>query len=165
MSKKCEKNICYGVDEYYLNRYLIRELIINDLPICYKYSFDMASYYYFNHPKNLNVQLEYRNITKKTYNKLFSKYIEKLGLSRYTYDEIDNMLYKNKTHDATPFMKKYTEKLSNLLMELYNKKDFRVYSVKQIYDFMLRDKKYFRIKTIKFINSDRDDIIMDYIKI
>lgn len=164
ISKRCEYNVCYGIDEYYLNKSLLASLLVNDLPFCYKYNFDMANFYYFALPRNYS-QYKY-TISKKEYIKIFNSYLKKLCLDKYTHKEIDDNIYKNRRSKASDFMKKYANSMSQLLKELYNKKDFRIFGVEQMYDFMsAKHEKYFYVNSIRFINSDRDDIIIKSIEL
>lgn len=164
VSKKCDHNVCYGVDEYYLNKGLLKSLLVNDLPFCYKYNFDMANFYYYAHPKKFD---EHKStLSKKEYTKVFNDYMKKIGLDKYTYSEIDNNIYKNRQPKASEFMKKYAKSMGQLLKELYTKKDFRVFGLEQMYDFMsVKHDEYFYVNSIRFINSKRNDIIIKSIKL
>lgn len=165
IAKKCEKNICYGVDEYYLNKSLFDSLIKHDCAFCFQYNFDMANFYYFTHPKNAkNISM-----SKPEYKKLFDSYMKYANLDKYSYHEIDKQIFversKEKHSTATTFMRKFGKNMSKLLEKLYKDKDYRVFGIEKIYDYVSADhEKYFYAKCIKFINSQRKDIILESIK-
>ncbi len=160
---KCENNICFGIDEYYINKVLFRYLIINKLPFCYSNNYNISQFYYFKHPKIIDKRLLF-NITFEEYTKIFNEYIDKIGLSNYTFETIDKEISVNCIKNATEFMKLYATKMTKLLIELCKKEDYRIYSRSQFYSMLKVDyNKYFAIRYMQFINIDINNIINNYI--
>jgi hypothetical protein len=167
--KRCEKNICYGIDEYFINKILFKELIINDLPFCYYVNFSMSGYYYFYHPRFYDREVQkMTDLDKNEYTRIFNSYIKRMGLGHISFEKADKLLYVDDITDkeTTPFMKKYAKNLTKLFKHLYKKRDFRIFSKGQIFNFFMNDyKNYYMLKQIKFVNSDRDDITLFYTKL
>lgn len=160
---KCERNICFGVEEYFLNRIVIKYLLKRDKPFCFLAMYDMAQYNYFKHPMNVNMKSLV--VPKNEYTKIYNEYMKRSGLSKYSYDYIDKNVYTHGGIDydsstvATPFMREFGHKMTKLLEEIIKEKDNRVYSNHELYSFYSVDyKKYFKLQYIKFLNFDRDII-------
>lgn len=158
---KCENNICFGIDEYFINKILFKYMLKKKIPFCYSNAFDLAQFYYFKHPKNLNEELI--NLPKNEYIELFNTYMKKAGLDKYSYDEIDKQIYSDDNSDetsvTTPFMNNFANKMIPLLEDLDKNKDYRIYSKSQLYSMKQIDyKKFFRIRYVRFLNTDIPDI-------
>jgi hypothetical protein len=124
---KCESNICFGIDEYFLNNVLFKYLLKKDKPFSYINLFDMSQFYFFKHPKNINI--ENSNLAKNEYGKIFTEYMEKIDLDKYSFDEIDKQIYTpdneklySSSRLTTDFMEMYGRKMISLLENLVKKK-------------------------------------------
>jgi len=168
---KCQNNICFGVDEYFLNRILFKFLLTNNMSFCYNASFDYASFFYFKHPSIID--FNYVSISKHEYIKIFNEYMKKIGLYNIPFNELDKKLYmttnfdcsKNTNVFATPFMKNYSTKMVKLLKYIIEKKDYRIYTKSEIYNLLEVDcKKFYKVNYIKFINIDIPTIINGCVK-
>lgn len=155
--KKCERNICYGVDEYFINQVLLNKLLEGNYPFCYHYVFDIANFYYFNHPKQYNNIVT--SLSKEEYTRLFNSYMKREKLNKYSYSYIDDEIFNKRGETASPFMKMFAKSIINLLMQLNKEKDFRIFGPEQIYSLTSSDyKHYFYNECIRFINSERKDV-------
>jgi hypothetical protein len=160
---KCENNICYGIDEYFINKILFKYMLRKNIPFCYSVSFNLAQFYYFNHPKNMKEDLI--KIPKDEHIKVFNEYMKEFGLDEYSYDEIDKNVYvdddeADNESTATPFMSSFAKKIIPLLEKIDKNKDYRIFTKSQIYSMKQVDyKKYFRIRFVRFLNTDIKDII------
>jgi hypothetical protein len=52
--KKCDGNICFGIDEYYLNRILLLYIFKNNLPFGVSLRLNKLSFFYFKNNNNIN---------------------------------------------------------------------------------------------------------------
>lgn len=163
---KCENNICFGVDEYFINRILIKYLLKKDMPFCYNNLYDAAQFYFFKHPNNYNSEVV--DIPCDEYKNIFYEYMDETSLIKYSCEEIDKNIYTpdvieetDKQTIANPFMEMYAKKLLPFLEKLDEKKDYRIYSESQIYSMKQVDyKTYFKIKYIRFVNFDQKDLVL-----
>jgi hypothetical protein len=163
---KCENNICFGVDEYFINNILFKYMVKKNIQFCYSNNYNLAQFYFFKHPENANWDLI--DIPKEEYINIFNEYIEKSGLNQYSYDEIDKQIFidekNSETSQASEFMSMFAKKFIPVLEEIKKKKDYRIYARSQIFSMTSIDyKKYFRIRYIKFINSNKKNLINDYV--
>jgi hypothetical protein len=160
---KCENNICFGVDEYFLNRILFKYLLKKGKSFCYHNIFDMASFNFYKHPDS--PELRQFGEHNAEYKKVFTEYMTKIGLDKYSYKELDEKLYtEEKNIKATTFMKEYAEKILELMKWAKKNEDTRIFNE---YDFYyLNDvdyHKYYKLEYIRFINLDKDDIVLNNI--
>jgi hypothetical protein len=162
---KCENNICFGIDEYFINRILFRYFLKKKIPICYNNLYDVAQFYFFKHPQNINENLI--NLPKNEYVDLFNEYMKKIDLNNYSFQEIDSQIFtheESEENKITPFMDFYGKKMISLLEEIDKNKDYRIYAQSQIYSMKMVDyKKLFKIRYIRFVNLDHKDIIFNQI--
>lgn len=159
---KCENNICFGIDEYFINKILFKYMLVKKIPFCYSNSYNLAQFYYFKHPKNIDQNLI--NLPKNEYIELFNDYMKDCGLDQYSYDEIDKNIYIDDDSDgvaiATPFMTTFAKKIIYLLEKIDKNKDYRIYAKSQLYSMKQLDyKKYFRMRAVHFLNTNTKDII------
>ena len=91
--KRCENNICFGIDEYFLNKILFKYLIRKELPFCYNNTFDLSQYYYFKHPNYISKNIKNINIPLNKYINIFNKKMKEVGLDKYSYETIDKNIY------------------------------------------------------------------------
>ena len=163
---RCENNICFGIDEYFVNKILFKYMLKREIPFCYSNIYDLAQFYFFKHPKNANENLI--NLPKSEYTELFNKYMKKANLDMYSYQEIDSQIYtsdESKDNEITPFMEQFGHKMIPLLEEIDKNKDYRIYAQSQLYSMKLIDyKKYFKIRYIRFFNVDINDIVLSKIE-
>ena len=169
MITKCENNICFGIDEYFLNKILFKYLVRKNLPFWYNNTFDLSQYYYFKHPIFISKNIHNIKIPLNKYIILFNKYMQKIGLDQYSFNTIDKNIYiednNNSNKITTKFMEMYAKKMITLFHQMIKNKDYSIYNKYQFYSLKLVNyKKYFMKKYIYFINFDHKDIIIDYIK-
>jgi len=173
INNKCENNICFGIDEYFLNNILFKYLIKKNLSFCYYHSFDLSRFYYYKHPNYIKNNINIINIPFNEYINIFNNYLKEIGLNKYSFKFIDSNIYIDKDYKisihtskiTTKFMEIYAKKIITLLHKLMKNKDYRIYNKYQLYSLkLLNYKKYFMLKYIHFINSNNKDIIIDYIK-
>jgi len=120
--KRCERNICFGVDEYFLNRKLIKYLKKNNLEYCYLITNNLAQYYYFFHKDSQFPLFDNKTSdeSKKMRGEIFNNYLKKIGYNDYSFTELDELLTKDFISDIkgeeiiNPLdLKAYTNKLNN----------------------------------------------------
>jgi hypothetical protein len=161
---KCENNICFGIDEYYLNQVLFKYLLRRDKPFCYLNLFDMADFNYYKNPDSP----EFRNrhsIVSDEYREVYKNYMKKVGLDKYTYDEIDKKIYTEEEAIVTPFMKEYADSIIYLMDMAKKQKDNMIFREHDYY--YLNDvdyKKYYKLGYLRFININLDDYHIKVIK-
>lgn len=165
---RCENNICFGVEEYFINKILFKYMIKREIPFCYSNIYDLAQFYYFKHPKNMNENLI--SVSKEEYINTFNNYMKTTGLNKYSFEEIDKGIYIDDKKDdsggstvATPFMKEYSKKMIPLLERVDKEKDYRIYAESQLDSMKQVDyKTYFKIRFIRFIGGEsRKDLILN----
>lgn len=165
---KCEKNICFGIDEYFLNKILFKYLAENKIPFCYKTSYNLAQFYYFKHPKNVFTEHNL-NMSRKEYEKIFYGYMKNIGLDKYSYEEMDEKIFGKNSNSrnfskisvATKFMTMYAKKIIPLLQKLYKENDFRIYTKSQINSMLsVEFTKYYYITYIRFFYTNDKDLII-----
>jgi len=166
--KKCEKRICYGVDEYFINAYLLRKFVRDDIPFWYSYTYSISQYYYFVHPKITN--FAEINMPEREYTQIFNHYLEEVGLDKIPFEKIDKMIYikkqeatqKERQERVDNNIRKFGKRMIKLLDKIYRQGDFRIYG-EQLMDLYhsVDHKKYFSVSGIHFINYDHPDIIFD----
>jgi len=94
LTKKCENNICFGIDEYFLNKILFKYLIRKELPFCYNNTFDLSQYYYFKHPNYISKHIYNIKIPLNKYINIFNNKMKEIGLNKYSYETIDKNIYE-----------------------------------------------------------------------
>lgn len=162
-SIKCENNICYGVDEYYLNKKLLKYFVINNMPFCYKYKYSIYEMLYSAHQKYGGY-----NDNPSKHEKTFRYYIQSNNLKQYLTFK-SRKLYDIKQKDnnfstATKDMIKLKNNIVAFLKLLYKKQDFRIYSKYALLQFFDIDyDKYYSIEQIFFVNSNMLPIILNAI--
>jgi len=170
-NKLCENNLCFGLDEYFINNVLFKYVVKKNIPFCYFHNFDLSRYYYYRHPNYVTKNIHLVDIPLDDYINLFNTYMKKIGLDKYSYKTIDKNIYidTDKNTDtkkvATKFIEMYAKKMINLFKILIDIKNYNIFNKYQLFSLKLVDyKKYFILKYIHFINYDHDDIIVDYVK-
>lgn len=164
---KCENNICFGIDEYFLNQILFKYLLKNDKPFCYYNMFDMASFNYYKNPDSPEIRKQNLD-SDKEYREIYKKYMQKVGLDKYTFDEIDKKIYTEEETVATPFMKEYADSILYLMDMEKKDNNSKIFIFNEIDYYYLNEidyKKYFKLEYIRFINIDIDDYHISEVKI
>lgn len=161
---KCENNICFGIDEFFLNNVLFKYLLRKEKPFCYHNIFDMASFNFYKNPES--PELRQFNKNNGEYIKIFNEYMKKVGLDKYSFKELDEKIYtEEKNSKPTDFMKEYAKKILELMNWAKKNKDMRIFNE---YDFYyLNDveyQKYYKLEYIRFINLKKNDIIINAIE-
>jgi hypothetical protein len=159
---KCENNICFGVDEYFLNKILFKFLLKKEKPFCYFNTFDMASFNFYKNPDSPELRKN-KNINHNDYRNIFNDYMKKIGLENYSYNELDKKIYIETKYEkkmiATPFMKDFADGIIYLMN--FEKKE-KKYDIFNKYDYYYLNevdyKKYYKVEYIRFININMDDI-------
>jgi hypothetical protein len=156
-----QNNICFGIDEYFLNAILFKYLLKNNKPFCYKVLFDMAQFFYFKNPNVIN--FNYIDIGKDEYIKIFNEYMKYIKFDKLSFDEIDKNIYVGtdflSSHKVTPFMRKYARRIIRLIKHLDKIKDYRIYTKSQIYSLLnINYKKYYYLEYIQFINFESENM-------
>lgn len=167
--KRCERNICYGVDEYFINRGLIKYLLKHKIPFLYFSIISYAHINYFKNPDSSNFVQSlinnkvFKNISE--YIKKYKEYMNKIGYGKYTFKDLDEQLYTTST-EKTDFMSEYVKNIHKLIEYIEEKKYINIFDDVDIYYInILSEKKYFSLEFIKFFNIDMDDIIIKGVKI
>lgn len=168
---KCENNICFGIDEYFVNNILFKYLMKKKIPFCYYSNYDLAQFYYFKHPKIVDWNLI--NVSKEEYLNKFNGYMKEAKLDKYTFEEIDTQIFSHDENfeneidsQTSEFMNFFARHLIPVLEKIIINKDYSVYSKAQLYSMkQVEYKKYFRSRGIKFMNSNIDNIIYNKCKI
>jgi hypothetical protein len=159
ISKKCENNICYGVDEYFLNENLVTYLLEKDLKFCFYAVAGYDSLYYFFSPfkcKYFETKEE-----KDNYYYSYNRYMKALKLENKTPEQIDKMLFIADKKHIDKNMMNFVLRIRKLIKYLLRKKDFSFYSEFTLSSFKtLNLKKYYNYHFIRFINYDYPDIIV-----
>lgn len=155
---KCENNICYGVDEYFINMGLLKYLLKHNLPFAYKTIISYAHINYYRHPNG------YFTGNTVEYKKKFNAYMKEYNLIKYSFKELDEQLYNLNIKKPTEFMKEYMDKISKIIK--YTKKidDQAVFDkVDWFYLNQLEHYNCYYMDYIHLYNSDLDDIIFKII--
>jgi len=156
---KCENNICYGVDEYFINMGLLKYLLKHELPFAYQTIISYAHINYYRHPKGHFTQntLEYKN--------KFYEYMEKFDLIKYPFKELDKQLYNLNVKKPTEFMMEYIDKISKVIKYTKQINDQIVFDkVDWFYLNLLEHYNCYYMEFIHFYNSDINNIIFKIIK-
>ena len=167
--KKCQYNICFGLDEYFLNKVLFKYFLKKKMPFCYSNNFNLAQYYYFKYPNNINKDL--LTVPFDEYKKKFNNIISMAGLDKYSYNTIDKSIYvaeddsSNTNTIASDFMTMFATKFIPVLKKLEKEQNYSIITKSQYYSMNMIDyTKYFQVRYLHFINSNIDDIIVSSIK-
>lgn len=164
----CENNICYGIDEYYINNILLTYLFKHDLPFCFKYRYNIYDGLYFRiEPNNVYSIDNLQGLSRDEYKKIFDEYMKESGLGKYNINYLEKKLYVKKFTfmKATPFMLEFKNIMVPFIKKLYERKDFRIYKPSQFYMLFTNDyDKYFCIEQIKFVNINHDPIVLKAIE-
>lgn len=155
---KCENNICYGVDEYFINMGLLKYLLKHELPFAYHTVISYSHINYYRHPKG-----HFTGNTIEYVNK-FYEYMKKFDLIKYPFRELDKKLYNLNIDKPTEFMKEYIDKISQIIKYTKQINDEIVYDkVDWFYLNLLEKYKCYYKEYIHFFNSDLEDIIIKII--
>lgn len=158
---RCEHNICFGVDEYYLNKILFKYLLYNDLPFCFSFTYNISIWNYHKNPFSPEF-VKPKKIKKDEYIKEFSKLTKKFDLdvsSREKYSKMDKILYirdsaQEISRDQERMIIDYRDKIKKMMdtkSKIFIPLDY--YMFNEI-DYM----KYIRSNITKFVNIDQNDI-------
>ena len=133
--KKCEKYICFGIDEYFSNNILLPFLLKKKLPILFLVSHNIQGifYNYTKYNKIYNKKIPYyinkivEGIDPKYFkgNSLYSK-IKFFNNLFYTEDSKNEECIINKK-DMTDVHIKYIKNYFNLFYDLYKRRDFEIF--------------------------------------
>lgn len=163
----CENNICYGVDEYYINEFLLKYLLVNNMAFCYKYKFNIYETYYYHISHEHKWVMGGQKMSDKQYERIFKDYMKSAGLNKYNSKELDKKLYvvTNGFEKATEFMLEFKNKIIPFLKKLYEKNDYRLYSPALFYMLFTNDyDKYFSAEQIRFININHEPTILNAVE-
>lgn len=151
--KKCEQNICFGVDEYFLNKVLIPYMALNKLDFCYRISFSPIQLYFFTYDKWKRERLVKRLKKIKTNVKKIDKIINKKSWM----DEIINK-------DNLEFLKDAAKKIITVAKELKEEKNYSIIPKYNLYNMFTSEyKKYFYYTYIRSIGRTDSDTILNYV--
>ena len=155
---RCENNICFGVDEYFINNGIIKYILKHELPFIYHAHISYAHINYNKHPNGVN-----KKSLSKEYREKFYKLMKDVNLDRYSYEELDKKLYKNdnENYKITDFMRDYVKKINQIIK--YD--NFIFNDVNKFYINELNKNNYYDLDFIRFFNIDKEDINIKYIKI
>jgi hypothetical protein len=144
---RCENNICYGVDEYFLNHIVFKYLLKKNFLMCYKIKFDISNYYINMHPSN--VWKYYMD--KYQYKKIFYEYMRRFNIPDYSIKEV-----RQKIDDVDDkFINEFGKKMINMLETLDKEDDRRIFIDAYIYGLKQIDyKTYSYLDYIYFIGED-----------
>ena len=157
---KCENNICYGVDEYFINMGLLKYLLKHEMPFAYITTISYAHINYYRHPKG-----HFTGNTEKYKNK-FYEYMKKFDLIKYPFKELDKQLYKLNVKEPTEFMMEYIDKISKIIKYTKQINEEIVYDkVDWYYLDLLENYNCYYMEFVHFFNTDIKDIIIKDIKI
>lgn len=155
---KCENNICYGVDEYFINMGLLKYLLKHELPFAYHTVISYSHINYYRHPKGFYTGNTYE------YKNKFYEYMKKFDLIKYPFKELDKQLYNLDIDKPTEFMKEYMDKISKIIKYTKQINDEIVYDkVDWFYLELLQKYKCYYKEYIKFFNTNLEEIIIKII--
>lgn len=157
--KDANKNFIYGVDEYFLNRVVIRNIIDNNIPYANHIKFDVLDF------------LKYKLLLSKTTdNEKQKKFVDLLFNYILTENNFKNKIHKN-IKEKYYFLMNYIENKKNNYVNIYYKlyeaiiylKNNNLYSflfTSELYDFLLDDKNFgaYFIKNIYIYNTKYTNI-------
>lgn len=170
---KCENNICFGIDEFFLNQILFKYLLKHNKPFSYHDIFDFASFNYYKHPNSPelrkfdeNNENNKNNENNEKYKNEFMNYMKIVGLDKYSFKELDEKIYTEDKHIlATDFMKDYANKILELMDIAKKNEDTIIFNDHDYYYLNNVDyQKYFKIEYIRFINLGMDDIVLNTVR-
>lgn len=148
--RKCENNICFGVDEYFINDVLFKYLMKRKQPMCYFVSFNIPNFNYYLHPGSPDVQ----KTATGEYIKQYSQAMKTVHLDGYSFEQLDGLIYRS---EMTDFMEDYAKKIISLI--LGQKFIFNKYHLHVLTD--VDYTKYYFVDYIRFKNTKLPDIYMD----
>jgi hypothetical protein len=157
---KCENNICFGVDEYFINDILLKYMLKNNKPFCYHNIFEIASFNFYKHPDSPELRMYLNKMTNDEYKMIYDEHLKNIGIEKYNYAELDEELYTEKDGiKATTFMQNYANKIIRAIKNARKSKNTTIYNKHDYY--YLKDvdyKKYYKLEYIKFINIPIDTV-------
>lgn len=158
--KRCYKNICFGIDEYFLNDILIEYLIKNRKPYLFMYNFNINSQLYFNYGQNKDTLLA-NEYVKYLLNGSGKKVGENIGDNLKILDEVlfGKKYYKPTISSESIFV---YDRYQKLLRYLHKKGHYNFFS-KEYIDIALSEKfkGHIRSKIIKsYFSGNVDDIYL-----
>lgn len=160
-NKRCENNLCFGLDEYFLNKILVKKLTDMKLPFCYRYRYNPIQFYFFANPeKNIDPSKEYK--------KIFSSYIYRFGLTKFTNKKISKNIFNvgyeyTENWVPTQLQIEFGKKMIYMLKTLSSEHDYRIFTEASLYAFNTSNpEKYFDVSYIKFVCSPIKDIILNH---
>jgi hypothetical protein len=162
IEKSCNKKFVYGIDEYFLNKYLLKYIKKNNLSfgctIKYKLVANVMTYleYYYYEPREIDVKI-YKNFFNYIFNKIINyKFINLKNSSDLLY----NKLFSKKKLEK--------EKRTKIIMRIYLY-FIKIYKTKYAKYFnkpflkLIQTPEYLGIIEVykyKFYNSNNEDIII-----
>lgn len=138
---KCENDICYGVDEYFLNHILVKYLLRKELLMCYRTKYNIMNYYTNPHPSYVRENKH-----------LFYNYLKRFGIEDVPVDKV-------KSNEK--FIETYGHKIINMIETLDKERDYRIflkpyiYSMKSLGEYY---KTYSKMDYIYFIGNYEEQI-------
>lgn len=158
---KCENNICFGIDEYFINNILFKHMIYSNIPFCYENTFNLSALNYYRHPDSRDF-IQPKSVGRKYYNRVYFDLLKKVGLGKYSFKELDKMIYVENYNDLNPDKLIFIKKYKNIIHEIMNKIKPNIFTFVD-YDYynMTDYDKYIKTNYIKLINLKHDIIYYD----
>jgi hypothetical protein len=162
-NKKCENNVCFGIDEYFLNKYLLKYLIKHKHIFFYFVNISYPQFNYFKNPESTYWK-QYMCNFSESYKKKYKMLLSELKLQNYSFEELDKLLFYDNKHKNNNFILNNTMlEYSNNINTIINKKEYKeIFELREKYisEFLTKHKKYY-IDIIIFFNSDINNIILN----
>lgn len=162
--KKCEKFICFGIDEYFSNNILLPFILKNKLPVLFLINHNIQSSFYYYTQNNKQYKKKIFYYVNKIIEGIDPKYIE--GKSLYSkikfindlfYIDDENENYYIKRKKITDIQQKYIENYFNLFYELYKHKDFEIFN-KDFLTISLLKQNIGYFKKLEFISYNSNNV-------
>jgi hypothetical protein len=119
---KCSKNICFGVDEYFINNVVIYYLINNKMSILITYSYSIFQPFYFATENIKN---------KSKYNQYINFLLKGVNYSGNGFKFIDNLFYEGKVFPSNKLnsdMIQIGHNFYKLMVMLFKKEEYSIIS-------------------------------------
>jgi hypothetical protein len=128
---RCERNICFGVDEFFCNGYVIQRLIDLSVPFCVLDEFSLNDYRYYFSPDIAFEKYRIPRHLRSTYKAVYRGYVKQLGFSDRQMEDamfLQPPLWSlRESRSLGPGPTAMAQNLLSLLWRLYRKRDFRVF--------------------------------------
>jgi hypothetical protein len=167
--KKCESynkiNICFGIDEYFINNFLIDYLIEKKLGLSFYMTYNILNPLYFKNPLTTG---DYEHIPK------YNEYLKEIStkhtpnITYNTYDKIDSMVHVSEVGEFTP--NKIQNDIYKNIIKLYKKtnekKEYEIFEKNLLSIFNMKEfKNVIRMSFYYFYFIDHEKIIISKVKL